>query len=242
MGDAQSRGRVLVGTSGWQYDSWRNRFYDGPPALDEYARRFPTVEVNGTFYGLPEEQSVREWIDLSPPGFVFAAKASRYITHMKKLKDPTDPLASFFSAVAPFGNSLEVILFQLPPRWRCNVERLSGFLDALPDGYRYAFEFRDHSWHTETIASLLKAAGAAFCIYHFAGDESPRLVTSDFVYVRLHGAAGRYVGSYDDGTLAGWAGALTSWARTGRDVYLYFDNDQEAAAPRDAARLLEMIS
>ncbi|MFW5743928.1 MAG: DUF72 domain-containing protein [Spirochaetota bacterium] len=241
--DGEEEGRILIGTSGWQYDSWVEPFYGGSAAsLDVYAAKLPTVEINGTFYGLPDRNVVADWAARAAEGFVFSAKASRYMTHMKKLKDPTEPVARFFDAIAPLGSSLEVVLFQLPPKWRCNPDRLATFLDALPDSYRYAFEFRDPTWYAEEITALLRAHGAAFCIYHLGDHRSPSTVTSDYVYVRLHGAAGRYRGSYSNDELAAWAGAVTSWARSGRDVYLYFDNDQEAAAPRDAMRLVAMVS
>ena len=241
--DARAEGRILIGTSGWQYDSWVEPFYGGStPSLTAYAAKLPAVEVNGTFYGLPERDTVADWAARAGEGFVFSAKASRYLTHMKKLKDPDEPVDRFFDAVAPLGSALEVVLYQLPPRWRCNPDRLASFLDSLPDGYRHAFEFRDPSWYTDEIADILRSHGAAFCIYHLGDHRSPSTVTADFVYVRLHGAAGRYRGSYSNADLAAWAGAVTAWARSGRDVYLYFDNDHEAAAPHDATRLIDMVT
>lgn len=239
----EEEGRTLIGTSGWEYDSWVDPFYNGSAAsLEAYSARLPTVEVNGTFYGLPDPEAVADWAARAAGDFVFSAKASRYITHMKKLKDPREPVARFFDAVAPLGSALEVVLFQLPPKWRCNPDRLCAFLEVLPAGYRYAFEFRDPSWYTDEVSGLLRAHNAAFCVYHLGDHRSPSTVTADFVYVRLHGAAGRYRGSYSNEELASWAGAVTSWARSGRDVYLYFDNDQEAAAPRDATRLIDMVA
>ena len=236
-------GSIYIGTSGWQYDSWREPFYDGEtPRLEAYRKSFDSVEVNGTFYGLPEQKSVEAWKAAAGDGFTFAVKASRYITHMKKLKDPVEPLDRFFSVADAFGDFLGPILFQLPPKWRRNTERLGAFLDALPPGKRYVFEFRDPDWYHPEVYSLLESAGAAFCVYHFAGHSSPREVTADFVYIRLHGAEDAYRGSYSTEELSGWAGAISSWSRAGRDVYVYFDNDQEAAAPRDALRLKGMLS
>ncbi|MFP4112920.1 MAG: DUF72 domain-containing protein [Spirochaetota bacterium] len=242
--DDRSAGRALIGTSGWQYDSWVGSFYGGRPAtLKEYAAHFRTVEVNSTFYGLPDRESVDAWTaQVRDREFVFSVKASRYLTHMKKLKDAAEPLDRLFDSISPFGDSLEVVLFQLPPHWRSNPDRLAAVLDELPDRYRYAFEFRDPSWYNDRVYDLLRDHGAAFCIYHLAGHLSPKVVTADFVYVRLHGAGAGYEGSYASEDLAGWTGAITAWRRSGKDVYLYFDNDQEAAAPRDAARLAEMVS
>jgi uncharacterized protein YecE (DUF72 family) len=160
---------------------------------------------------------------------------------MKKLKDPAEPLERILDAVEPLGPRLSVLLFQLPPHWRCNTERLRGLLDRLPNRYRAAFEFRDPSWYTEEVYSVLEDHGAGFCIYHLGDHRSPSIVTADFVYIRLHGSQGKYRGSYEASDLAGWAGAISSWTRAGKDVFVYFDNDQGAAAPRDAARLLEMV-
>jgi uncharacterized protein YecE (DUF72 family) len=243
-GTGESNGRILIGTSGWQYDSWVEPFYRGAsPTLSEYAKHFRTVEVNSTFYGLPEETTIRDWTSqVSEDEFVFSVKASRYMTHMKKLKDPSEPLDRLLDAISPLGPAAEVVLFQLPPHWRANPDRLAALLDLLPDTHRYAFEFRDASWYDDRIYDLLREYGAAFCIYHLADHRSPKIVTADFVYVRLHGAAGKYVGSYSNEELAGWTGAISAWARNGNDVYLYFDNDQEAAAPRDAERLAAMAS
>ena len=238
-GEQGDEGRALVGTSGWQYDSWIGPFYSGQDhLLHSYAKTFSTVEINSTFYGLPERNTVEEWLGEVPSeDFVFSVKASRYLTHMKKLKDPGEPLERFFDAIEPMGDRAEVILFQLPPRWKRNAERLEAFLQALPANRRYTFEFRDASWFHHEIYELLREHNAAFCIYHLADRLSPKEVTADFVYVRLHGAQGKYHGSYTNEQLAGWTGAVSAWRRTGRDVYVYFDNDQEAAAPKDASRL-----
>jgi uncharacterized protein YecE (DUF72 family) len=190
---------------------------------------------------LPAEDSAAAWREGTPPAFVFAGKASRYITHMKKLKEPARPVAEFLARVGILGDKLGPVLFQLPPRWRRNAERLEAFPAALPEGHRYAFEFRDGSWFDERVYSALRRRGAAFCVYELAGRLSPREVTADFVYVRLHGPGDAYEGNYDEPTLAAWADALSAWAGEGRDVYCYFDNDQEGYAVRDALRLREML-
>lgn len=237
-----NKGRVLVGTSGWQYDSWVGPFYETrDKLLRSYAQVFSTVEINSTFYGLPDKETVETWLEELPrDDFVFSVKASRYLTHMKKLKDAAEPLERFLDAVQPMGRQAEVILFQLPPRWKRNPERLDTFLRALPEGRRYTFEFRDESWFHDETYELLREHNAAFCIYHLAERVSPKEVTADFVYVRLHGAEGKYYGSYSNEQLAGWAGAVSAWRRSGRAVYVYFDNDQEGAAPKDASRFQQM--
>jgi uncharacterized protein YecE (DUF72 family) len=235
-------GQVRVGTSGWQYDSWIDPFYRGnPPSLKQYQESFDSVEINGTFYGLPDGETVASWSGKVSSDFRFSVKASRYLTHMKKLKDPQEPLERFLTAVEPLGKKLGPILFQLPPKWRRNARRLEGFLSTLPPQHRYAFEFRDPDWYHPETYELLKEANAGFCIYHLAGHQSPKEVTADFVYLRLHGSQEAYRGSYSQQDLAAWAGAISSWNRSGKDVYVYFDNDQEAAAPGDAQRLREMI-
>ncbi len=234
-----------IGTSGWHYAHWKGPFYpQGIASADMfsyYAQRFRTVELNNTFYRLPEEVTLRAWRAAAPQGFVFAAKASRFVTHMKKLKDPRRTLPPFLKRVELLRETLGPILFQLPPRWRFNPERLEAFLEALPKDHRYAFEFRDPSWYHPHVYRALKAHGAAFCICHLAGHLSPMQVTAGFVYLRLHGPGGPYEGQYSDEVLAAWAGTISAWARQGKDVYCYFDNDQAGYAVEDAARLQAVL-
>ncbi len=239
-------GHSFIGTSGWRYDHWRGTVYpeDMRPddSLSYYAGFLRTVEVNSTFYGLPPKKSIEAWLAATPPGFVFAVKASRYLTHMKKLKDPDAGLWRFFAAIQPFGDRLGPLLFQLPPHWRCDAARLEVFLDSLPPGHRYAFEFRDPSWHGGEIAALLERRNAAFCIFDLAGEQSPRLTTADFAYVRLHGPGAAYRGRYHDRALTRWAGRITRWRAQGLDVYCYFDNDEAGHAFANAVRLAELVS
>jgi len=239
------RCEIRIGTSGWTYDHWAGPVYpeDMPKEdyLAHYARSLDTVEVNSTFYGLPSEASVRSWRDAAPAGFLFAVKASRYITHMKKLKDPRDSVARFLEAIRPFGDRLGPILFQLPPRWRCNPERLDAFLNALPSGHRHAFEFRDASWHGEEVRDILERRGAAFCIFDLAGTVSPCMTTANFAYVRLHGPDGPYRGRYDGRTLKQWADRFLDWRAGGLDVYCYFDNDEAGYAFENAVQLRRLI-
>jgi uncharacterized protein YecE (DUF72 family) len=235
-----------IGTSGWHYDHWRGPFYpeDLRPGdyLGFYRQKFHTVEINNSFYRLPSEKALADWRESVPAGFIFAVKASRYITHMKKLQDPETSLAPFLERVRLLGNRLGPILFQLPPRWRFNEERLHDFLQALPRDFRYALEFRDPSWLNDQAGRLLREHGAAFCIYELAGRISPLEVTADFVYIRLHGPGGAYRGRYDRHTLEDWAEAISAWAGRGLPVYCYFDNDEAGFAAQNALELEEMLT
>jgi uncharacterized protein YecE (DUF72 family) len=236
---------IHIGTSGWNYPHWRGTFYpqDLPPDawLEYYRERFDTVELNKSFYNLPDPEQFAQWRDAVAKDFRFAVKASRYITHMKKLKSPAETPARFLDHVQALGDRLGPLLFQLPPRWRANPDRLEAFLDGLPQGFRYVFEFRDESWMTEAVTGILRSHRAAFCIYELAGYRSPLEITADFTYGRLHGPGAAYEGSYDDETLAGWA----RWARDrdgeGLDVHIYFDNDQHGYAPENAMRLKTLL-
>ena len=238
-------GRACIGTSGWSYRHWRGRFY--PPALPAkehlafYAERFDTVEVNATFYRLIARETLAGWREQTPPGFVFACKGSRFLTHLKRLTDCGQGLERYFARVSALEQKLGPILFQLPAHFHPNLERLAGFLACLPKGPRYAFEFRDPAWFTSEVSELLRARNAALCLYEFAGRRSPLELTADFVYIRLHGPEGAYQGSYGEPALAAWAEHLETWRRQGRDVWCYFDNDQAGYAPQNALTLRRML-
>jgi uncharacterized protein YecE (DUF72 family) len=237
---------IHIGTSGWQYDHWRGSFYppDLPPEgmLAFYARHFDAVEINNSFYRMPSPAAVAGWRDATPPDFRFAAKASRYLTHMKKLKDPEPGLANFLPRLDALGSKLGPILFQLPPHWRCDLDRLAAFLGALPPGRRYAFELRDPSWHTPAVYALLARHHVASCIYDLGGIQSPLELTADFAYVRLHGPAAAYQGSYDRPALEGWARRLREWAAHLVQIHVYFDNDEAGYAPRNALELRALVA
>jgi uncharacterized protein YecE (DUF72 family) len=245
--------RLRIGCSGWNYKSWSGRFYpaDLPSSqwLAFYLRRFDTVETNATFYRLPARDTFASWREQTPPDFVMAIKASRYLTHLKRLLDPEAPLARLFGAASGLGTRLGPVLYQLPPQLGCDVPRLLRFLGALPrelrlDGdavipLQHTIEFRDPSWYTADVFGALSEHGVALCLHDMAGSaiDVPRV--GPFTYVRFHGAAGKYYGSYGDDTLAAWAARLAGEWRGGRDVYAYFNNDPEAISTRDAARLRE---
>jgi uncharacterized protein YecE (DUF72 family) len=237
---------IYLGTSGWHYDHWQGRFYPEGLATDawlkHYANQFTTMEINNSFYQLPEAETLARWRADTPDGFVFSVKASRYITHMKKLKEPEEPVTGFLERVDLLQEKLGPILFQLPPRWNYDRERLESFLETLPKGYRYTFEFRDPSWFNAQAYEALARHNAAFCMYHLAGRLSPKEITTDWVYVRLHGPDAAYEGKYGKQALAGWAGALSAWLDEGKTVYCYFDNDQRGYAVENALELKAMMN
>lgn len=238
-------GAVRIGTSGWHYKHWLGRFYPEKlpvsKMLDHYRREFDTVEINSSFYRLPPESALREWREATPARFLFAVKGSRFLTHMKKLKDPEDGVAKFMERVEALGEKLGPILFQLPPWWRVNAERLEAFLRALPRGRRYAFELRNETWSNAEVYGILRRHNAALCIYDLAGVQSPEEITADFTYVRLHGPGGPYQGSYSDEALRAWAARIRTWRRRLRAVYVSFDNDQDAFAAANASALKHML-
>ncbi len=237
---------IYIGTSGWSYSHWVGPFY---PAQEKpkdffsyYSKQFKAVEINNSFYRLPPAETLNHWKNTAPSGFVFAFKGSRYITHMKKLKDPENTLPPLFESAGALGDKLGPIFFQFPPRWRLNLDRFLHFLDILPPDYRYAFEFRDPTWVVPSVYEALREIGAAFCIFELSGYLTPKEITADFVYIRLHGPDGAYKGEYDTSTLAGWAGAISHWAKEGRDVFCFFDNDECGYAARNALRLDKMLN
>jgi uncharacterized protein YecE (DUF72 family) len=237
--------RDRIGTSGWSYDHWTGPFYPEGLVAEErlaaYAKVFDTTEVNHSFYQLPSPRTLRGWREAVPQDFVFAVKASRYITHMKKLKDPGQSLPGLLERTAVLGPQRGPLLFQLPPKWRFDPGRLEAFLGALGGAGRCAFELRDPSWHDDHALALLERHNAAFCIYELDGTRTPLAVTADFVYLRLHGPAGAYQGRYGVDALAGWAEQLRAWHAQGLDTYCFFDNDEAGHAPRDASRLRALV-
>ena len=237
--------QVFIGTSGWHYKHWRGNFYPAGVApagyLAHYLKTFSTVEINNSFYRLPSAETLADWRASVPEDFVFAAKASRFITHMKKLKDPQASFAPFMERVRVLGEKLGPVLFQLPPAWRFDEGRFGAFLAALPPEYRYAFEFRDPSWYNDRAYELLRQHRCAFCIYEIEYHQSPFEVTTDLVYVRLHGPGKKYDGSYSDDVLAAWADRCHAWLAEGKSCYCYFDNDLHGYAPVNAARLQQML-
>lgn len=237
-------GKIYIGTSGWHYGHWRGPFYpqnmESEDFLTFYAEKFDTVEVNNTFYHLPKREDLKSWTRKVPANFIFSVKASRYITHMKKLKNPNEASSKFLEIVSTFGEKLGPVLFQSPPRWGVNAERLSDFLKVLPKKYRYAFEFRDESWFVDEIRDVLEKNNSAFCIYNLEGKTSPEWLTANFIYIRFHGPGAVYQGSYSRSFLQEWAGKIEKWSRN-RDVFIYFNNDAMGYAVENALDLKSML-
>jgi uncharacterized protein YecE (DUF72 family) len=234
---------VWVGTSGWMYRHWRGAVYppDLPGArwLAHYAREFDTVEINNSFYRLPSPETFDAWAGQVPRDFRFAVKASRFLTHMKKLKDPVAPLANILGHARALGPKLGPVLYQLPPRWRADVGRLREFLALLPGDVDHVLEFRDPSWYVPAVCDALAEFRVGFCQHDLRGEPTPDWVTGRVVYVRFHGPTGRaYAGRYD-------LNHLRSWARRVRglpgDVYVYFNNDEAGHAVANARELRSLL-
>jgi uncharacterized protein YecE (DUF72 family) len=237
--------RAWVGVSGWQYPDFTERFYpknlEPSEQLSYYARYFQTVEINSTFYQLPKVKTVGHWYDQVSDDFIFAVKANRYITHMKNLLEPEETLPEFYKRVSLFKEKAGPILFQLPPHWKVNVDRLRNFLSVLKHDYRYTLELRNKTWLTEDVYSLLRRYNIAFCMYDFNYRQSPFLITADFVYIRLHGPGRAYNDPYDLELLGRWADRIEGWVRSGKDVYCYFDNTHRGYAWENAQTLLALL-
>jgi uncharacterized protein YecE (DUF72 family) len=234
---------ILVGTSGWQYDDWRGRFYPEELKTAEwlqyFSRVFPTVEVNNSFYRLPDERAFDRWRSLTPDGFVVTVKANRYITHIKRLKDAADPLALLWSRCRRLGDKLGPVLFQLPPRFRVDVDRLRTFVSLLPPSMRAAFEFRDPSWLIDDVFAILEDAGAALVIADWPDRETTVRVCGGWSYVRFH-KGGRVRPGYSRVKLARWVDRLSDLGT--EDVFVYFNNDTGGAALRNAVTFTELAA
>jgi uncharacterized protein YecE (DUF72 family) len=239
-------GEVRVGTSGWIYKHWCGVVYPADLAprrwLEHYAAAFDTVEVNSSFYHLPAAETFRAWARQVPTGFVFAVKASRYLTHMKKLKDPERPLANVLGRARELGARLGPVLYQLPPGWRADVPRLRHFLALLPADLTHAVEFRDPSWYTDEVRGALAERGVGFCVHDLRGEATPDWVTGPAVYGRFHGPTARaYAGRYAPEQLRAWAERIDGWRRAGLDVYAYFNNDDAGHAATNARELRALL-
>jgi uncharacterized protein YecE (DUF72 family) len=238
--------RIRIGCSGWEYAHWRGDFYPtGLPRrawLERYAEVFNTVELNNSFYRLPTVDAFAAWARQVPDGFAMAVKASRYLTHFKRLREPKEPIERLWARARQLGDRLGPVLYQLPPRWRRNRERLETFLAALPAGRDQAIEFRDPSWYHDEIHELLVRYRVALCLHDMVGSATATQPVGPFVYVRFHGSGPRYGGRYPSRALEGWANQLVGWAADGRPAWVYFNNDVGGHAPRDALRLREAVS
>jgi uncharacterized protein YecE (DUF72 family) len=235
-----------VGCSGWQYKHWRGDFYpaDVPQSrwLEYYSRFFDTVEINNSFYRLPEASTFAGWASRVPMRMVFAVKGSRFLTHMKKLKDPEEPVERLFSRVRALGRHLGPVLFQLPPGLKADEPRLERFLSALPRDVRHVLEFREPSWYSDEIYELMQRHKVSLCLHDMHGSATGRLRVGPIVYVRFHGPSGRYQGGYPADRLRSWADWLDGEIEKSSDIYAYFNNDVGGHAPRDAQTLRAMLT
>jgi uncharacterized protein YecE (DUF72 family) len=239
---AANGARARIGTSGYQYPHWQGPFYPGnlprKAWFDHYAGRFDTVEINNTFYKLPKPETFRHWREAAPEGFEFALKFSRYGSHIKRLKDPQEPIERFLDVADELGSTLGPILVQLPPKWHADAERLEGFLAVAPATHRWTFEFRDERWLNEEVFDVLERYGAALCIHDLI-DRHPRRLTADWTYLRYHGD--HYAGSYSSQFLAAQARRIAAWLDDGIDVHAFFNNDEDGHAPDNAQTLRRLV-
>jgi uncharacterized protein YecE (DUF72 family) len=243
---APVRGSIRIGCSGWNYSAWKDEFYEGEPArlwLRHYARRFDTVEVNNTFYRLPLETSVARWVAETPPDFLFTVKASRYLTHIKRLTDLGSGIDRYYERIEPLVRSpkLGPVLWQLPASFRRDDDRLAAALGALPAG-RHCFEFRHASWFAEPVYALLRAHGAALVIGDRPEVQSFQAheFTTDWTLVRFHyGSRGRR-GNYSERELEEWARRFEEWSED-LEILAYFNNDWEVFAVRNALWLKKRL-
>ena len=230
--------KYYIGTSGWVYSHWRDVFY--PPKLPQskwlefYTGHFSTVELNNSFYRLPSEQAFSNWRATPPESFRYAVKVSRFITHIKRLKDVAEPIETFLARARHLNEKLGPLLYQLPPNMHRNDERLEGFLSLLPKGLRHVIEFRHQSWLDEEVFDILRRHNTGFCVFDMPGLPCPLLATADFAYIRFHGSSGLYFSCYSDEELEVWARRISGLAKDLDTVYIYFNNDAEGFAIKNA--------
>ncbi len=234
--------RYYIGTSGWHYEHWLGKFYPEKLAktkwLEFYAGHFATVELNNSFYRLPGESAFTSWHDNSPASFIFAVKVSRFITHIKRLRNTEEAVEKFISRAKLLKEKLGPLLYQLPPNLHRNDEVLESFLSSLPRGLKHVFEFRHQSWLEEEVFKTLHKYNIGFCVFDMPSLTCPLLATTDFAYIRFHGSTGLYSSCYSEEELAHWAARLTDLAAGLKTVYIYFNNDAEAFAVKNAMSLV----
>jgi uncharacterized protein YecE (DUF72 family) len=257
-------GQALIGCSGWLYASWRGPFYPAALPISDwlpyYASRFATVEINNTFYRLPEKRVFSAWRDATPPGFTVAVKASRYLTHLKRLRQPGPPLDRLYRRCFALGDRLGPILYQLPESMQYDPARLTRFLRALRvqgrralqrnrrshaaprvGRLRHVLEFRNPTWYRSDVFQALRRAHVGLCMHDMPGSAIADDNGGGFVYVRFHGTTGKYQGSYSSAVLKFWAGRIREATRAGRDAYAYFNNDIGGTAVENARALIGYV-
>jgi uncharacterized protein YecE (DUF72 family) len=238
--------RAFIGTSGWNYKAWKDDFYAGVPRkcwLEYYSERFNALEVDGTFYHLLRQNVARSWYERTPEDFHFAVKGHRYITHVKRLEPPAESLKLQRDSTAALGEKLAAMLWQLPPNLRKDIRKLGAFiamLDMWPE-VRHAIEFRDESWFDDEVAALMARERIAVCQSDAATWQLWQAITTDLIFIRLHGHESTYASNYERDSLEEWAQRIRQWLSEGRDVHVYFDNDAKGYAPWNATALAEIL-
>jgi uncharacterized protein YecE (DUF72 family) len=243
---AAEANRIHVGCSGWVYRHWKGEFYpaDLPQKrwFEHYAQSFDTVEINASFYRVPLAMTFDGWRDKAPPGFRYAVKANRFMTHMKRLLDCERPLDEFIALGRRLGSALGPILYQLPPSLHKDLARLDAFLERLPGDLEHVVEFRHRSWYDEEVLALLDARGAGFVAHDLVGLVSPRWASGRSAYVRFHGTGGKYWGRYSAGEIAEWADWLLAQRAAGRSCWAYFNNDIHGHSILDGLALKSKVA
>jgi uncharacterized protein YecE (DUF72 family) len=237
--------KYFIGTSGWHYDDWRGRFYPEklPKAkwLEFYSGHFNTLELNNSFYHLPSEAAFDNWYHASPPDFVFAVKVSRFITHIKRLKDCEDAIGNFMSRARLLKEKLGPLLYQLPPGLHRDDDRLEAFLQKLPRDLKHTIEFRHQSWFEDDVFKILRSYHTGFCVFDMPKLTSPLLATTNFAYVRFHGRQGLYSSRYTDEEMADWAEKIAGLSKKAESVNIYFNNDVAGYALENAQTIREYL-
>lgn len=234
-----------IGTSGWHYNHWRQRFYpqDMPKSkwLEFYTQSFNTVELNNSFYHLPTRKAFENWRDTVSDNFMFSVKVSRLITHLKKLRNIDEQLSNFLGRADLLDNKLGPLLYQLPPHLKSNTELLETFISYLPKTKKHVFEFRHKTWFNDAVYNILQRYNIGFCIYDMPNLVTPILVTADFAYIRFHGSSTLYGSCYSTNELAGWAETIIKLSDKLKDIYVYFNNDSNGFAVQNAIALTNIL-
>ena len=237
--------KYYVGCSGWHYEHWRGLYYPKnltkPKWLSFYAQQFDTVELNNSFYRLPSERVFTTWQDSTPDDFVFAVKVSRFITHIKRLRNIDSAVENFVSRAGLLKEKLGPLLYQLPPSMKRDDELLESFLYTVPSECQHVIEFRHESWIDENVFDILRRHSVGLCVFDMPGFSCPLVATSDFAYVRFHGSEGLYSTSYTDEELTRWAHRITGLGQRIKACYIYFNNDAEAFAVKNAVKLKNLL-
>jgi uncharacterized protein YecE (DUF72 family) len=237
--------KYYIGCSGWHYEHWRGPYY--PKELPKlkwlsfYAQQFDTVELNNSFYRLPSEKAFTKWQESTPGNFVFAVKVSRFITHIKRLRNSGTAVENFLSGAAFLKEKLGPLLYQLPPSMRRNDEALKDFLSTLPSKHQHVIEFRHESWIEERVFDILRRHNVGLCVSDMPGFSCPLVATGDFAYIRFHGSEGLYSSSYSGEELTQWAQRIDRLGQNVRVSYVYFNNDAEAFAVGNAMMLRDLL-